>query len=440
MKQALFTIIFWSFISPLIAQNVSIYGNVVNEQGVPLIGATVQINDHQGTATDIDGGFYINYEGSNSFNVTIRYLGYSPFDTLVNTTKTEIRIDAKLSPSKNTLPEIEISDKSITSIINKEQSILDFNVDSLGIIVLSRNLKDKFISKYSTAGFLQGSLIVDKGYHRFHRSHNNLHLVGNKACAQINSRFGDLSLNEYSLHNFKTLIQKNVLQYADQFVFKEFSSHNKRATYFYYPKPSEPRLICKIHDKDAEKVARSYYREIIGTYHQTIENLSESNISYGMPQHNIIKQGEWDGDLLKLMVSNELQQLISYYLTVESRQIATAEFVVEDQLLIFDLINLDLYIYDRQFHKAKKVSLEPHDVWQKCKIIQDKRSETLYLLNRQNEVFRMEFDRDIQLTKVGQIRNTSGIVSKVLIDNNTVYYLLKNTHNPLSKIITYELN
>lgn len=66
------------FSVPALAQNQTVKGTVVDENGEPIIGASVRVNDKSGTGviTDLDGNYSISVPKGTK--VTITYLGYMP--------------------------------------------------------------------------------------------------------------------------------------------------------------------------------------------------------------------------------------------------------------------------------------------------------------------------------------------------------------------------
>ena len=68
---------------PALAQNITVKGDVVDEHGEPLIGATVmEKGTSNGTAADIDGNFQLNVKPNST--LVVSYVGYDPLDVAVN--------------------------------------------------------------------------------------------------------------------------------------------------------------------------------------------------------------------------------------------------------------------------------------------------------------------------------------------------------------------
>jgi len=87
------------------AQEINISGTVTDENGEPLIGATVMVKGTStGTATDIDGNFRLNNVKSNA-NLEIRYVGYNPVTVEV---KGQTVINVQMTAESNTLEDLVV--------------------------------------------------------------------------------------------------------------------------------------------------------------------------------------------------------------------------------------------------------------------------------------------------------------------------------------------
>ena len=75
-KLHFWTLIFLLSISSVSWAQTSVAGKILNEQGIPLIGATVlEIGTTNGTTTDFDGNFSLTV--SEDATLEISYLGYT---------------------------------------------------------------------------------------------------------------------------------------------------------------------------------------------------------------------------------------------------------------------------------------------------------------------------------------------------------------------------
>ena len=87
--------------TPALAQNQTIKGTVLDEQGEPIIGATVSVAGQKGSGaiTDLDGNYKLNVPADTK--VTITYIGYLPQTVKVGTT-------VKLQEDRQSLDEVVV--------------------------------------------------------------------------------------------------------------------------------------------------------------------------------------------------------------------------------------------------------------------------------------------------------------------------------------------
>ena len=81
------------------------------EQGTnePLTGATIVMNDGQGTSADIDGNYSLNLKNG-TYTLTVRFIGFKPMvKKNVKVTGDDLVLDFMLEPDNTTLSEVTIS-------------------------------------------------------------------------------------------------------------------------------------------------------------------------------------------------------------------------------------------------------------------------------------------------------------------------------------------
>ena len=94
IQERLVFLLIFLFLLPIgvIAQQKMITGQVVDEQGEAVIGASLMVKGAKtGTITDLDGNFSV--QGKAGQTLSISYVGYTPLD--VKITKQSIRIEGK---------------------------------------------------------------------------------------------------------------------------------------------------------------------------------------------------------------------------------------------------------------------------------------------------------------------------------------------------------
>ena len=97
IRKVLLCIILILTVDSLIAQvTTEIYGEVIDELGKPLIGASIFLEGtQQGAQTDFDGNYKISGVAPGSYNLIVNYLGYKP------QTKYNIIVRSKGTPAYN---------------------------------------------------------------------------------------------------------------------------------------------------------------------------------------------------------------------------------------------------------------------------------------------------------------------------------------------------
>ena len=119
-----------------------------DENGEPLIGATVQIEGTTiGAITDLDGNFKFKSETNPPFNLKISYIGYE--DQTIEFLKAGQKIDVKMAPSAVMLEAFEVSDFRIS----EKQRQDPLTVESMDILAIKETPADNF---YDGLAMLKG--------------------------------------------------------------------------------------------------------------------------------------------------------------------------------------------------------------------------------------------------------------------------------------------
>jgi len=123
-------------------------GKMQDENGEPLIGATVQIEGTTiGAITDLDGNFKFKSETNPPFNLKISYIGYE--DQTIEFLKAGQKIDVKMAPSAVMLEAFEVSDFRIS----EKQRQDPLTVESMDILAIKETPADNF---YDGLAMLKG--------------------------------------------------------------------------------------------------------------------------------------------------------------------------------------------------------------------------------------------------------------------------------------------
>lgn len=425
------------------SQKINIHGTILSENQIPIVGATIQINERQGTATDEFGDFDLIIEQSKVEQLfKIRMLGYEDLDTLIEINRTLVYFEVVLKREASPLTPIEITTDNINLFSDIKWNILDFCFleDKYFVLSYIKNKRKLFV--FSESGnIICQKVIESKSNNLLLSCENRIHLFGPSDYAEIFMVQDSIILVPYEKSLFDNLINKCAVVNNGEYIFKELSDHNKRANYFNYPEAGKPKLIKEIVDVKANKVSNSYYRQIISLYNRTVENPGENDIAYGMMQTNIIAENEWSGDVKDLIISNGLHMLVAYYLNVECREINLFEFSINDMLLIFDLNNRVLYQIDLEKDKVYEINLDEIENSKKCQIIKDQANDNLYLINKNKEIYKLAInEQSVAKTPLLQLRSDDIIFSKFQIINHVLFYTTRKVEKPLARMNKIDLN
>lgn len=128
-KGLIFTFL-WILSLSAMAQNITVVGNVQDEKGEPIIGATIQLKGSSiGTVTDMEGNFTLRDVPSNGVLV-FSYVGYSTQEVPVNNRKT---IDVILKESFEALEEVVVVGYGTQKKINLTGSVATVTAKELTV-------------------------------------------------------------------------------------------------------------------------------------------------------------------------------------------------------------------------------------------------------------------------------------------------------------------
>lgn len=431
------TLLLIGFSFSVYAQELRLRGSIKSDNQIPLTGATVQIDRTTGTTTDERGLFDFRTNTSDDeVLLEIRMLGYQDLDTLVQINRKGTFLEIILKEVTYSLPAVEIPSRKFNLFDNNKWNLLSHAILANKHYVLGHQTNRRSLFIFSETGELLEQLELKEKYNHIHLScQQKLHLIGDEAYGEISFKYGTINISPYGGDLYQNLIKKCVLINDGEFIFKDLANHNKNAKYYFYPEPKKPKLVKEITDNKAKRASESYYREIIGRYYNTVETPDSTGIAYGIPQDNIIARNEWSGDLKELIVTNELQTLVSYYLNVVSQEIKLYEFSINDTILIFDLNNNILHAVHTDKSKAKKTPLDKSVFGRKGQIVKDATTNELYLISKNNQVYKISVhESKVTLKLTCELISDDLIHKEVNINNRSLYYITKETGRPVSRM------
>jgi len=156
-KSILFLFLFTIITLEVKSQDLLITGKVTSEEEINLVGATIEVNQINGTVTNEEGAFGIKVKNSDQgIDLKVRMIGHETLDTIIKTELSKIHLVFKLKETFYDQPELVVSGKKTTNIFNKNDWIvLDSKIhnDLLCLIYIEAN------KRYFGLAKLNGTLI-----------------------------------------------------------------------------------------------------------------------------------------------------------------------------------------------------------------------------------------------------------------------------------------
>ena len=413
-----------TFTSPILSQTYNIYGKVISEYGESLSGVSIFQNGNFMTLTNNKGEYLFYSDIIRNVNITAKLYGYNvKSNQIFITAKDSIyNLDFILDIKSINLNKIEIKAKSINAFSKTDWTILDFAVLDSCIVVLAKVGRKSSIFLFSQNGKLISKNWLNENYNKIEISClGGVHLVGKMICSEIKIiKRKVVFIEKYSRKNFNDLLANCCVTYDSISIFKELSKHNKMIVYYYFDKKiKKSKKIIKIFDEKAFRFAKSQYNRIIKEYYKTIASPGVNEINADFPAYNIIEEGEWDGDLTQLMISNELIKMIGFYRFVLSHPLKSKILNISKKLYVFDFINNQIININLDGDIIAKLSIS----LDKCSdliVLKDDKLPNVYLICNHNRVFSLDMNNGI--TNLVYTFNNIRFPEDFSVHNDCIYF------------------
>ena len=81
-------------------------------------------------------------------------------------------------------------------------------------------------------------------------------------------------------------------------------------------------------------------------YYRDCSPFEPSSINSGFNKANIITEGTWSGDLFDLIISDTIQEVYNYYISIHDNEISISTEIKNDQLFVLDDLKRTMLIFD----------------------------------------------------------------------------------------------
>lgn len=423
MKQKLTFLILLFSCQTILAQNQIIFGQVSNETGLPLVGATILFDNNKGTSTD-KNGFFISKPKKPIKSITASFVGYHSKKKTIKKTKSDtIFIDFFLEKKAEQIGTITINESKIFKVFNERNySVIDFEItnDFIYLLTYERGKRKVILLNFNEQRLSTLKLSFDAKELR-KDCFGNIHALGKTKVAELSTKEQELFiLAENKTEVFEEKLAPCQTIFNNQVFFKKKALFNQHAEYYFIERNTKVlKTLKSIYFNEGYLTAQHKYREIIKAYYGYIQERHKSTVEVA----NIIELGLWDGKLIRLANAATIG-LIGHFQNRYERPIYCPLFNINNKLYLFDHINDTLSVYDSNLNESKIPIQYHHQKGWKRELLWDESSNKIYAkFNKRGIPSFQEIDIETgEATKVHSL-NEHTFPEKIIIRNGAVYYI-----------------
>ena len=384
-----------AFQSALAQTQTTVFGNL----GVENVNISI-VNTQYGTSTDAKGHYELTlFDRSETVNLYYSCIGYQ--DTIVSLTPKQLQRDSinvsfQMRKMSYDLQEVGVSAYSDFYRSGSNRNIADIAFLDGKIYLLENKPKTSSMVVLDTEGVEQARKDYDQLFEKLHiDAFDDLILVGKDSCLQVylDEKQGILPVSTFSREDYRNKLLKIVCEYNGAYIVKTIINdrglywlkynHGKSQDFFYVMKgvpDAKPQYLCSFIDTLGYRACQSQWMKIQNEYHQAMaENFTlESNYvenddgkgesivsksikkaERGSPGIDLINEGTWDGNLVRLAETPTLVGLIQWYCSMlAKKELQIVPLKVNGLLQFADLDNREIVEIGPDFKIAKRQSLK----------------------------------------------------------------------------------
>lgn len=384
-----------SFQSTLAQTKTTVFGNL----GVENVNISI-VNTQYGTSTDAKGHYELPlFDRAETVNLYYSCIGYQ--DTLVSLTPRQLQRDSinvsfRMRKMSYDLQEVGVSAYSDFYRSGSNRNIADIAFLDGKIYLLENKPKTSSMVVLDTEGNEQAHKDFDQLFEKLHiDAFDDLILVGKDSCLQVylDEKQGILPVSTFSREDYRNKLLKIVCEYNGAYIVKTIVhdrglywlkfNHGKSQDFFYVMKgvpDAKPQYLCSFIDTLGYRACQSAWMKIQNEYHQAMaENFTlESNYvenddgeresivsksikkaERGSPGIDLINEGTWDGNLVRLAETPTLLGMIQWYCSMlAKKECQVVPLKVNGLLQFADLDNREIVEIGPDFKIAKRQPLK----------------------------------------------------------------------------------
>ena len=384
-----------SFQSALAQTKTTVFGNL----GVENVNISI-VNTQYGTSTDAKGHYELPlFDRAETVNLYYSCIGYQ--DTIVSLTPKQLQRDSinvsfRMRKMSYDLQEVGVSAYSDFYRSGSNRNIADIAFLDGKIYLLENKPKTSSMVVLDTEGNEQAHKDFDQLFEKLHiDAFDDLILVGKDSCLQVylDEKQGILPVSTFSREDYRNKLLKIVCEYNGAYIVKTIVhdrglywlkfNHGKSQDFFYVMKgvpDAKPQYLCSFIDTLGYRACQSAWMKIQNEYHQAMaENFTlESNYvenddgkgesivsksikkaERGSPGIDLINEGTWDGNLVRLAETPTLVGLIQWYCSMlAKKECQVVPLKVNGLLQFADLDNREIVEIGPDFSIEKRQPLK----------------------------------------------------------------------------------
>ena len=347
------------FASSLFAQTKTIvYGNL----GVENVNISI-VNTPYGTSSDAKGHYELPlFDRSDAVNLYYSCIGYQ--DTVVSLTPRQLQRDSinisfKMRKMSYDLQEVGVSAYQDFYRSKTNRNIADMAFLDGKIYLLENKPKTSSIVVLDTDGVEQARKDYDQLFEKlFIDAFDDIILVGQDSCLQVyfDETKGIQPVSTFSRELYRERLLKIVCEFNGAYIVKTMVhdkglywlkiNHGKTQNFAYILKEDpnkELHPLCYFLDTLGYIACQSLWMSIQNEYHQLELPL------------DLINEGIWDGNLVRLAETSSLSYKIQWYCSIEAKkEYSIIPLLFSDFLQFVDLDNREIVEIDKDFKIAAR--------------------------------------------------------------------------------------
>lgn len=319
------------------------------------------VNTPYGTSTDAKGHYELPiYDRAEAVNLYYSCIGYQ--DTVVSLTTRQLQRDSlnisfKMRKMSYDLQEVGVSAYQDFYRTKTNRNIADIAFLNGKIYLLENKPKTSSMVVLDTDGIEQAHKDFDQLFEKLHiDAFNNLILVGQDSCLQVylDEKQVIQPVSTFSRDDYRNKLLKIVCEYNGAYILRTIVhdrglywlkfNHGKSQDFLYMKNDGsmeKPQYLCSFIDTLGYRACQSQWMKIQSEYHQAmaenftlesnyVENGDEDEESIvsksikkaerGSPGIDLINEGIWDGNMVRLAETPTLLGLIQWYCSIMAKK------------------------------------------------------------------------------------------------------------------------